>query len=481
MALQSRNLCAQSIRNALAVSESRQFRRFDIDGVRARLDYLIHQWALFCSHHNELIAEIEHPNEQQEHMEFYSTIEQQYLSATVNYSVRIRGLQQVQDQMNYENDDSVSNASAHDSFDDNNHHEPDEQGNGENMCNYVNHPNRNHEHERAPMSEPQIKLQPIYISCGSKKSIENTWGTFDGDLTQWQSFYDGFKAAVHDDNDIPNSKKFQLLQSSLRGKAAYALAGWQLTDDNYTEALDRLLELHSRQYQTSHELLRKFNNLYTLEKPSGSLLQKLSNVTHEVIRQLRAMKYPVEHYDLIFVHALHDKLDAETRKAWELYRTSESPALSEMLKFLDWQAKALIGAQSTEPKERKEQRKRHSNESKYNGAKQPKYGNSKSRAPEKKPEFNPCVLCKEKHGLHRCANFIKMSLADRRKVVKEHKLCHNCLRSSHFSKDCPLKECYRCNKKHNSLICNDNPKNSVVSVVQHNATNNKSKQGAKTE
>lgn len=487
MSFQARNLCVQSIKNVLAVSEKRSFRRLTQDGLRARLDYLIQQWALFCSHHNELMDE--HPIQQQMYNELYAETEQQYLTATVNYSVRIRQLQQLQDQANELIDDdleNMDNASAHDFYEEDVSNVQNEHDNERNAQNYVNHPNHRNDSEQSfetvsvPVKE-QIQLQPIYISCGSKKSVENTWGHFDGDLTQWQSFYDGFKSAVHDDKDIPNSRKFQLLQSSLRGKAAQALAGWRLTDDNYSEALERLIELHARQYHTSHELLRKFHNLQTLDKASGSLLQKMSNVTHEVIRQLRAMKYPVEHYDLLFVHEIHDKLDPDTRKEWELYRKTEFPALSDMLKFLDWQAKALIGAQSTYFKEHKDSRKRPIKIEYQSGNKRAKHDDAKSRSTEKKPELKPCVMCKDKHGLHRCAKFLKLNLFERRKVVREHKLCHNCLRPSHFSKDCPLSECFRCHQKHNSTLCNENPKNNAVTVVQSQDVNKKPKTQSKTK
>lgn len=58
---------------------------------------------------------------------------------------------------------------------------------------------------------------------------------------------------------------------------------------------------------------------------------------------MRSLKYPVEHFDVIFVHLLHDRLDPETSKAWELKRESERPKIQDMLKFLDTQAKAISG------------------------------------------------------------------------------------------------------------------------------------------
>lgn len=86
----------------------------------------------------------------------------------------------------------------------------------------------------------------------------------------------------------------------------------------------------------------KISQSATLDRGNGGMLQKLSNVAHEVTRQFRAKSYPVEHYHLIFVHELHDKLDSETAKAWELQRETEDPTLLDLLDFLDKQAKALI-------------------------------------------------------------------------------------------------------------------------------------------
>lgn len=86
------------------------------------------------------------------------------------------------------------------------------------------------------------------------------------------------------------------------------------------------------------------------------------------MRQLKGLRYPVEYYDLIFVHAIHNKLDPETSKAWELCRYSEQPSIHEMLKFLDTQAKAMMGVQFAETRSGHETKKRgfYKNERKPN-------------------------------------------------------------------------------------------------------------------
>lgn len=107
----------------------------------------------------------------------------------------------------------------------------------------------------------QQNVPPGMWQFPSWKSLEKTWGDFDGTLIQWQGFHDRFKSAIHDNEQIQRAFKFQYLQNSLKGKAAAALGEWQLSDENYNEAWERLNELYAREYQTGKELLWKFHNL----------------------------------------------------------------------------------------------------------------------------------------------------------------------------------------------------------------------------
>lgn len=127
----------------------------------------------------------------------------------------------------------------------------------------------------------------------------------------------------------------QYLQSSLKGLAATEFGDWPSTDGNYLKGWEWMKKRFYYPYQTSKELLWKFFNLPKLEKATGGMIQKFSNTLNEVIRQLRALKYPVEYFDLIFVHSLHDRLDSETSKAWELSLQSETPSIDDMLSFLE--------------------------------------------------------------------------------------------------------------------------------------------------
>lgn len=470
MALEARNTSARSVRNIVElVNNEEQFNQLTLEDLETRLEHLQTQWVRFGQKNALVSGETDDEELKNSCRTMQDEIEQAYLHSAGKLKRQMRIITQPPVQELNSDEETENEPVNNENYE--HHDEP-----GQN--NQIGAGNQQEQDENAleqqnPVQNVQaqapIAPQVIYLTCKGARKIENTWGYFDGNLTHWQGFHDRFKIAVHDDNTISNSYKFLHLQESLKGKAATAFGEWSTSDDNYEEAWNRLNQMYARKYQTSHELLAKFEHLPKLEKPSGFLLQKMSNITHEVMRQLKALKYPVEHFDLIFVHALQNKLDDETKKAWELYRKSETPSVNEMLTFIEWQAKALAFTHSHEKKEQKDNknnRKRDSFSKPEYNAKRANNDSAKPSTSGKNFEQKPCVLCKEKHRLHRCAKFLKMNLQARRKIVKENELCNNCLRPSHYSKDCFADACKRCNVKHNSLLCAENPDNRAINAVR---------------
>jgi len=53
-----------------------------------------------------------------------------------------------------------------------------------------------------------------------------------------------------------------------------------------------------------------------------------------------------------------------------------------------------------------------------------------------------CFFCKKpNHSIYKCNEFLKTT-----------KLCVKCLRQNHPSKTCTKRDCFKCNKKHNTLL-----------------------------
>ena len=65
---------------------------------------------------------------------------------------------------------------------------------------------------------------------------------FKGDVKNWTAFWDSFKFAVHNNEDIPEVDKFNYLNSLLKGTAFQTIQGLTLTASNYDSAVAMLQE-----------------------------------------------------------------------------------------------------------------------------------------------------------------------------------------------------------------------------------------------
>jgi predicted glutamine amidotransferase len=63
---------------------------------------------------------------------------------------------------------------------------------------------------------------------------------FDGNLLNWQQFWDAFQSIIHDNSFITDVQKFSYLKNQLQGIAAQCIAGLPLTTGNYYQAVEIL-------------------------------------------------------------------------------------------------------------------------------------------------------------------------------------------------------------------------------------------------
>jgi len=56
---------------------------------------------------------------------------------------------------------------------------------------------------------------------------------FSGHLVDWPEFWDGFKTAVHENEELSNVDKFSYLRHYLEEPAKKVISGFSLTEKNY--------------------------------------------------------------------------------------------------------------------------------------------------------------------------------------------------------------------------------------------------------
>lgn len=481
MTAEQREIEMRIVRNLKEFVDGDQFEQANVIELETRLTRLKDAWRNFVIHHSVLMGQANDGDAKAEQAIIFDQMDQDCIVLETQLKSRIEAEQQkeirarvaVRDQQNQESDSDHGSEPEDDRANLSQHNENRQYNNAEEQREHQARNHRSQEHDVAPEQLAQQLLQnrQIVLSCGNSRQVENTWGEFDGSWTQWQGFHDRFKAAVHDNQQIPIIFKFQYLLKSLKGQAKTDLGEWPQTEAGYEELWERMKELYSQKYKTSLQLVEKFFRLPKLEKTSGFMLQKMCNTTHEVMRSLRTMKYPVDSYDLFFIYGIHERMDPETSRAWELERRSDTPTAKEMLAFLDRQAKAAFFASKTNADGRK---RATSNRDQKNDTKRAKSSTSDESKSDLKFDNRACKVCKASHGVHKCPVFKKMTLPERKKCARDNELCYNCLNPSHSSRDCKSSACRRCpDKKHNSLLCAENPLNRAVNSVQLKSTKRK--------
>lgn len=66
-----------------------------------------------------------------------------------------------------------------------------------------------------------------------------------------------------------------------------------------------------------------------------------------------------------------------------------------------------------------------------------------------------CSLCSLSNLIYSCEQFNNMTVGERMEIVVKHKLCFNCLRSNHVSRQCKFPNCAKCSKRHNIKLHED--------------------------
>lgn len=325
-------------------------------------------------------------------------------------------------------------------------------------------------------------------------NIPNTWGVFSGDIAQWHSFRDRFKAAVHANNSVPIMFKFQYLKAAVQGAAAREMSSWNMTEENFSKAWDRLREAYEDDYMTVQALVRRILVIQSLERASSSGLQKMIDAVHGCLNQLSSF-VTVTNWDPMIVFLVIDRLDAPTYEAWESYRIQlakekaageasdeascsnsaetdferrsrkEIPSWIQLEEFLKQRARMCMRAERRVPTtSHGESSGARSRDSSTGSAretsqkqKQKSSGNRTdvdARKARLAVNYPPCSVCNQDHALYRCNEFLGMNLGGRREHVKNAKLCDGCLKPEHEDA-CAQKKCNRCPNKqmHNSLLC----------------------------
>ncbi|XP_055633644.1 uncharacterized protein LOC129773986 [Toxorhynchites rutilus septentrionalis] len=272
---------------------------------------------------------------------------------------------------------------------------------------------------------------------------------FDGNYNEWLAFHDTFFALIHSNQDVPDIQKFHHLKSSVTGEAAQVIESFAISAANYQLAWQALVGRYANEYLLKKRHIQAMLEIPRIKKETTVSLHKIVDDFERHTKILRQLGEPVEAWSTMLEHLLCIPLPDETLKAWEDHAaSSNNQTYDALIEFLHRRIRVLESVS-------------------VNHAQSPQQyvPSSHSSAPLKTFQIessastvidgypNRCYACEQRHPLVKCTQFGKMSAADRLTLVSGNRLCLNCFRGDHFSRNCPSKyTCRFCKRRHHSLL-----------------------------
>ena len=259
---------------------------------------------------------------------------------------------------------------------------------------------------------------------------------FDGNILEWTTFKDCFVSAIHNNSSLSKVEKFNYLRTYLKGEAERLTSAFSLSDANYDIAWKQLQDRYEHPRKHVQIILETFMNEPN-STGDGRSIHALTDAAVNCKRRLEMAGLASCVCDELWLsHILVNKLDRESRRQWELsLKDRNTQKFESIIEFLNCRASAL---EDTLPP----------NEVHYNGSPQ-------SHHRDDKPAFRfHCGLgCSDSHPTFKCEMFQQADVNKRRKLVSEHTLCYNCLRTGHSVKQCRSKStCRHCKGNHHSML-----------------------------
>ena len=161
---------------------------------------------------------------------------------------------------------------------------------------------------QANQTRPSEELRGIWsppLSIGATKSPQIDIPSFAGDILKWKEFWDMFEASVHKEKRYANIDKLICLKSRLTGDALKAVAGYQLSNENYEVVVDVLKKRFGNKQLVIDAYYHNLSQLPPATNQVSSLRQCYDTIERN-LRSLEAIGEDVNHRH--FIALISEKL-----------------------------------------------------------------------------------------------------------------------------------------------------------------------------
>ena len=305
---------------------------------------------------------------------------------------------------------------------------------------------------------PQVIYQPL-PSSGASGLPKLKLTEFSGDPLEWSGLFDVF---VHQ-KPISDTEKMQYLKTRLTGQAKTAISGTGFSSQSYYYAWDIFCEKYGRSDFIVNAQFKKIHTHPPVRHDDSTSIVKLANVVTNVVNTLTQLGYTSDLGSEGGISSTTRKLSPQLREQGLQYMLDRRLLRGNLIVFKEWLAsKAVIHenllAQANSSFDR----------NKFQNRDKPKTSTFASNAEESsKPKNFKCPFKDGQHSIWTCEKFKSMKVNERREHVQKLRLCFNCLKPGHMSKDCRSRTCSvpSCGRRHDRLLHSNLPKKDTTKNV----------------
>ena len=283
--------------------------------------------------------------------------------------------------------------------------------------------------------------------------------SFDGNIMNWQSWWDQYEAAVHKQPKLSDVNKFVYLKRLLNTKAQECISGLSLTNENYTEAIDLLKERYGNKQLLINAYIENFENLQVVRSMSQvAKLRTLYDAVESTIRNLKTLKVDATTYGGFLSPLLSKKLPSELKMIMSRKFKNDVWDIKQMMDMFKEELEAKERCSFNAKSEKKEDvtsddELSYSTSNLHVQQVPPPKKTPRQRKPPLNANKPKCIFCGQaEHETQNCPNVTNVQT--RKEMLKNMGRCFVCLTKGHRSGNCRKQyQCRKCGKRHHVCIC----------------------------
>lgn len=141
--------------------------------------------------------------------------------------------------------------------------------------------------------------------------------SFSGKYSEYKNFITSFKQVIDREIGLSNIEKFNHLRNCLEGPALETINAFQITNENYTKALDRLKARFDNRTLIFLENITSLFDLPATCQPDGTQLRSIVDNASALYSSLSSLGTDREISDALLIHITMGKIDEDSRNKWK--------------------------------------------------------------------------------------------------------------------------------------------------------------------